>query len=196
MAAAQAQPAAGQAALYQPLAISADEGERVLAIDLSPGAWAVGSRDGPPATETQLRAVLQRLAGIRVGGRCAAALDHGAESPCDFALQPPDFAAIVVKTPRADLTLGWAATTAAVPRISHGFDPQRYFGLLAPERFLGSPIVERGASVALRFRAGAPGLPAGIGPTGAWLILVADEPPAFASAAATALAAAAKSSNR
>ena len=173
--------AQGGAMLYQRLALASAGTEQRLAIDLSPRGWAVGQPGGRPANEAQLRAVLAQLTGIEIGGRCANDAGNTAARECAVALAPPDFAGIVVKDHRGDISLGWAATASAdrsgaargaLANPKQSFDAMRYFGLLAPERFVDTPIAPLGATLALRYRAGAGDpLPAGLDRSSAWLRL-------------------------
>jgi hypothetical protein len=194
---AQSAQAAPGVSLYHRLALASTGAEHRLAIELSPRAWAVGRPDGPPASEAQLRAVLGQLAGIEIGGRCAQRAGNTAARACTFALAPPDFAGIVIKDHRGDTALGWAATATASSERSGaardapanprpGFDAMRYFGLLAPEHFVDTPIAPLGARLALRYRAGAGELlPAGLDRASASLILhggPSGAPPALAGA--------------
>jgi hypothetical protein len=137
--------------------------------------------------------VLAQLAGIEIGGRCAAdGAGNRAAQACTFVLAPPDFAGIVVKDDRGDIVLGWAATASversgaargALANSKQGFDALRYFGLLAPERFVDTPMAPPGSMLALRYRAGAGDpLPVGLERSSAWLRLLSEgaAPPALA----------------
>ena len=113
-----------------------------LSLDMSPGAWRVGTIDGPPAGDVMLRPLLDNLQGIVVAAACphAPLVDAAASDTCAFGTGEPAFAGIASDR-LGGKVLGWVGTG--------GKPPQRYFGLLAPLRDGSVP----GLRVVLKFNA-------------------------------------------
>lgn len=155
--------------LVQRLQLPRADPSQTLLVDLSPQAWRVG---GVPASAAQLRSVLARLERIEVTGLCG----HAPKRRCAFALPPPQWAAIVLRQSETDVRLGWAAT-APTSAGAVRFEADRYFALLAPERYIGQPLARQGIKLAWRYRT-APHrlLPSRFDAASAWLVLSGPAP--------------------
>ena len=99
-------------ALYQRFAFAGDGRWVDLALELRPGAWRIGSPDGPPADAGRLGAVLERLAAVHVGARCAGRFDGPTEYPCGFALARLSIDGIAA--PRLEGIAGEGAATISI----------------------------------------------------------------------------------
>lgn len=172
-------------ALYQPLNIVSAHGWRTLSIDLAPSAWRMGRPDGPPASVAELRSALAAPAALLVAGSCAHDVPRLGARPCLLALGEPQFAGLVSKRVM-DEALGWAATAGgargaaerarARPVVAGqtlpAFDAQRYFGLLAPARYVGDAPEPFGLALRARAISGAGLVPASFEPNAGSLVLL------------------------
>jgi hypothetical protein len=158
-----AAPPSDNGVLVHRFTLPAKQSWGTISIALSPASWRVGHADGPPASETQLRAALGNLAGVELGGRCAGWVEGPTSYPCAFAVRELDFAgnvadryaAIVNDSTAADPARA-AAAVASRPRGIEGSgliapvpDSARFVGLHAPLRYLGDK--ERTFGGRLRF---------------------------------------------
>ena len=126
--------------LYQRLHAPPPAG--TLSLDLSPGAWRVGTIDGPPAGDAMLRSMLDNLQGIVVAAACphAPLFAAAASDMCAFDTGEPAFAG-VASDRLGGKVFGWVGTG--------GQPPLRHLGLLTPLRDGSVP----GLRVVLRFDA-------------------------------------------
>lgn len=91
-------PAAGAQdalTLYHRFTLPAPGEWAAVTVELVPDRWRVGRPDGPPATERELRGVLNALEWLTIGGHCTAAVDGDTAYPCAYAVRGLDLAGVV-----------------------------------------------------------------------------------------------------
>jgi hypothetical protein len=136
-----------------------------ITVDVAPAAWHVGQIDGPPATEAHVRAVMGRLAGIEVGGRCAGWVEGPTAYPCGFSVREFDlagsvaqrFVGIVSDMTKPDTKRAQAAVDSRPPNagalISPVLDVPRLVTLQLPRRYLGDKSKVIGGQLRFEIRA-------------------------------------------
>lgn len=155
--------------LYARFEASPSDAWHSVSIDLTPGRWRVGSIDGPPADEPQLRAVLSDLQDLAIGGRCLP-VQRERVSTCTFTFAEFDLAGIE-RDVAGRMPEGWSSATGATLLAIGGvtaypqIEQKRRFGrasndiaglemavVQAPARFLGNRADAYGKALRFRFQ--------------------------------------------
>ncbi len=143
-----------------------------VAIKLLPGHWRVGEREGPVATDAQLRQALSNLVALEIGGRCAGWRSGRTSYPCGFGIRELDFGA-AVKQHFSGLAADWHQVARAAEFADATDDgpnsgtPARanepaehavrttaaWVAVVAPLQYLGDKSVAYGRSMQFSLRA-------------------------------------------
>jgi hypothetical protein len=113
---------------------------RAVALPLAPGAWRIGSRDGPPADAARLRTLLSALAALEIGGHCASAVDGSTSYPCGFAVADLDIGGRA-SLPAPLSAIDWPQPDTPARNPTAGSPPvgsMRPVAVLAPAALLGN----------------------------------------------------------
>ena len=159
--------------LVHKFSMKVDGSWRSLVVKLLPKEWTVDSADGRVATARELRAVLENLTMVMIGGASRCAVDGSVQYPCGFALAALDFAGLASDEFSANRS-AWISTSSTTllattenpgspgslivlddrlrSALSTARDDQpSVVGMIAPERYLGDKSEAYGKAISFRF---------------------------------------------